>query len=114
MTKLLGIRINLISMILKASLEHLDWKKEIIISFTKDVSSFTTYEIPAGIHEVSYIKNTFQNIDIEKSIKAKVSIDIITMKSRLNTSNVLRFDWKILFYIKLGASLHWDNERKVE
>ena len=36
MVKLLGNRINLISMILKASLEQLDWKKEIIISFTKD------------------------------------------------------------------------------
>ena len=49
--------------------------------------SFTTYEIPAGIHEVSYINNTFDN-----SIKAKVSIDIITMKSRMNTSNVFRID----------------------
>ena len=46
-------------------------------------SKFVTYEIPPGILEGSEIKNT-----LHKLLKANVSIDNITMQSRLKTNNV--------------------------
>ena len=56
-------------------------------SSQKYKSKFISYEIPLGINEVSDIY-----ITLKKLVIAKISIDIITRKSEIKTSNVSRFN----------------------
>ena len=63
---------------------------------------FLAYEIAPGMHEVNEIDNASENL-----IKANVSIETITMKSRLKTM-FLRFTEKSFFNTLLGIIPKWD------
>ena len=81
------ITMNLFPNILKVFLERRDWKNDffLFIFGKKIISNFVTYGRPPRKNQVSDNNNL-----IDYVVKADISIDFKSMKSRLKTDITLR------------------------